>query len=87
MSENQGRSGNRKGYKVFSISTTIRNPKRNRDFLIIFEPFDGKVFDEDCSYAYLYELIKKGVYQVSDIPSDVKEKWNNDIDLSPKEIR
>lgn len=74
MSENQGRSGNRKGYKVFSISTTIRNPKRNRDFLIIFEPFDGKVFDEDCSYAYLYELIKKGVYQVSDIPSDVKEK-------------
>lgn len=87
MNNNQGRSGNRKGYKVFSISTTIRNPKRNRDFLMIFEPFDGRVFDDECSYAYLYELIKKGVYQVSDIPLDVKEKWNNDIDLSPREIR
>lgn len=87
MCENQGRSGNRKGYKVFSINTTIRNPKRNRDFLMIFEPFDGRIFDEECSYAYLYELIKKGIYHVSDISSDVKEKWNNDIDLSPEEIR
>lgn len=87
MTEDQGRSGNRKGYKVFSINTTIRNPKRNRDFLTLFQPFDGKVFDDECSYAYLYELIKKGVYQVSDISSEIKEKWNNDIDLSPKEIR
>ena len=87
MSENQGRSGNRKGYKVFSFTTTIRNPKRNRDFLIVFEPFNGKIFDEACSYAYLYELIKKGIYHVSDISNDVKEKWSNDIDLSPEEIR
>ena len=87
MNENQGRSGNRNGYKVFSINTTIRNPKRNRDFLIVFQPFDGKVFDEDCSYAYIYELIKKGFYQVTDISSEIKDKWNNDIELSPKEIR
>ena len=87
MTEIQGRSGNRKGFKVFSINTTIRNPKRNRDFLTLFQPFDGKVFDDECSYAYLYELIKKGIYQVSDISSEIKEKWNNDIDLSPEEIR
>ena len=87
MNNNQGRSGNRKGYKVFSINTTIRNPKRNRDFLTVFQPYDGKLFDDDCSYAYLFELIKKGIYQVSEISSEIKEKWANDIDLSPDEIR
>ena len=50
-----GTAGNRKGYKVFSINTTIRNPKRNRDFLAIFEPFNGKIFDEQTAYNYLYE--------------------------------
>ena len=37
-----GTSGNRPGYKVFSISTTIRNPKRNADFLTAFQAFDGQ---------------------------------------------
>lgn len=83
----QGTAGNRTGYKVFSINTTVRNPKRNRDFLVLFEPFDGKVFDSDSSYRYLYELIKHGVYQVSDIPAEVKSKWENDIELTPEEIR
>lgn len=82
-----GTAGNRKGYKVFSINTTIRNPKRNKDFLTIFEPFNGKVFDDNCSYRYLYELIKHGVYQVSDISSEIKNKWENDIELTPEEIR
>lgn len=81
-----GTAGNRTGYKVFSINTTIRNPKRNRDFLTIFEPFNGKVFDENCSYRYLYELIKHGIYQVSDISTEVKNKWENDIALTPEEI-
>ena len=82
----EGRSGNRNGYKVFSINTTIRNPKRNRDFLSVFVPFNGKVFDEYCSYKYLYELIKLGIYQVSDISLEVRNKWENDIELTDDEI-
>ena len=81
-----GTAGNRTGYKVFSFNTTIRNPKRNRDFLTIFEPFNGQVFDKDCAYRYLYELIKHGVYQVSDISTEIRNKWENDIALSPEEI-
>jgi len=75
------------GYKVFSINTTIRNPQRNRDFLIAFKPFSGQVFTADSAYAYLWELIKKGIYQVSDIPNEIRQKWENDIDLAPSEIR
>lgn len=82
----KGTSGNREGYKVFSINTTIRNPKRNRDFLSIFEPFNGEAFDEQISYNYLYELIKYGVYRVSDISSEIQQKWENDIELTHREI-
>ena len=81
-----GTAGNRKGYKVFSINTTIRNPKRNRDFLTVFAPFNGKIFDKQTSYNYLYELIKQGIYQVSDIPIEVRQKWDNDLELTPQEI-
>lgn len=75
------------GYKVFSINTTIRNPQRNRDFLIAFKPFSGQVFTADSAHAYLWELIKKGIYQVSDIPNEIRQKWENDIELTPSEIR
>lgn len=81
-----GTSGNRQGYKVFSINTTIRNPKRNRDFLSIFEPFNGEIFDEKTAYNYLYRLIKYGVYRVSDISSEIQQKWENDIELTHSEI-
>lgn len=82
----KGTSGNRAGYKVFSINTTIRNPKRNGEFLRIFEPFNGKEFDEQTSYEYLYELIKYGVYRVSNIPLTIQQKWENGTELTPKEI-
>ena len=62
MSNNDtGRSGNRKGYKVFSINTTIRNPKRNMEFLRHFIPYAGKNFDEGLSYQYFFDLVVDGV--------------------------
>ena len=54
-----GTSGARKGYKIFSINTTIRNPKRNTDFLIAFKKFDGQLMDDNNLYLYLFELVKK----------------------------
>ena len=36
-----GTAGNRKGFKVFSINTTIRNPQRNIDFLKAIANFEG----------------------------------------------
>lgn len=47
-----GTSGARIGYKIFSINTTIRNPKRNFDFLEAFSKYDGKVMNN----ANLYNL-------------------------------
>lgn len=74
MNIDSGRSGNRKGYKVFSINTTVRNPKRNMDFLRHFIPYAGKDFNESLSFQYFFDLVVDGVYRLSDIPEYVKRK-------------
>lgn len=74
MNIDSGRSGNRKGYKVFSINTTVRNPKRNMDFLRHFIPYAGKDFNESLSFQYFFDLVVDGVYRLSDIPEYVKKK-------------
>lgn len=82
-----GTSGARKGYKVFSINTTIRNPKRNYDFLVAFEKYDGKEMDDTTLYNYLFDLVKKGIYQFTNISQYVKDKLDADIELTPSEVR
>lgn len=81
-----GTSGNRKGYKVFSINTTVRNPKRNIDFLIHFEKFNGFIFNNEVKRLYFIELVKNGVYKFNNISSQINEKLINDIVLSDDEI-
>jgi len=87
MAEGFGTAGNRTGYKEFCFNTTIRNPKRNRDFLLVFVPFNGQKFDDKTKRKYYYSLIRNGVYHLSDVPQSVKEKWDNDIELDDEEIR
>lgn len=82
-----GTSGNRKGFKVFSINTTIRNPQRNIEFLKYFEKFNGLVFDEKVAMLYFVELVKNGVYQFSNLSNEIKEKILNDVELSDEEIQ
>lgn len=81
-----GTSGARKGYKIFSINTTIRNPKRNTDFLISFQKFDGKLMDDNNLYLYLFELVKKGIYQFTNVSEIIKNKIESDIELTPQEV-
>ncbi|MCQ2077863.1 MAG: hypothetical protein MJZ20_12700 [Bacteroidaceae bacterium] len=69
-----GTAGNRSGYKVFCFNTTIRNPKRNREFLQVFEPFNGMVFDEYTKLKYYYELVRNGTYHLSNVPDSIRLK-------------
>lgn len=81
-----GTSGNRKGYKVFSINTTVRNPQRNLEFLKYFQKFNGLVFDNKVKMLYLIELVRNGVYQFSNISNSIREKLLNDVALNEQEI-
>src|SRR5690554_2642817 len=83
---NVGRSGARTGFKVFSINTTIRNPKRNIDFLRIFKKYDGEIMDDLNSYKYLYDLVKYGIYRFANIPNNVKVKLETDEELTKEEV-
>ena len=80
-----GTSGDRKGYKIFSINTTVRNPKRNTDFLTYFKPYDGQVFTEVLAHSYFFDLVANGVYRLTNISEDIKNKIENGIKLSDQE--
>lgn len=82
-----GTSGNRNGYKVFSINTTVRNPQRNIEFLWYFRKFNGFIFDEKIKNLYFVELVKNGVYTFRNLSPTIKEKLLNDIELSEIEIK
>jgi len=82
-----GTSGNRIGYKVFSFGTTVRNPKRNEEFLQALIPFDNKVMDDQLLGEYYAYLLKKGIYQANNISASIKKKWEDDIDLTDEEIK
>lgn len=79
--------GNRKGFKIFSISTTVRNPNRNFDFLKAFEKYDGLVNDDNMLNNYYYDLIKKGIYQSINVPSSVKNAWDNNVLLTDQQVK
>lgn len=80
-----GTSGDRKGYKIFSINTTVRNPKRNTDFLRYFKPYNGMLFTENIAHSYFFDLVRYGVYRLTDIPESVKEKIDNGEKLTDSE--
>lgn len=80
-----GTSGDRKGFKIFSINTTVRNPKRNTDFLRYFKPYDGELFTEPLAYRYFFDLVSNGVYRFTEISESVKYKIENGIQLDEKE--
>ena len=82
-----GRSGNRPGFKPYSINTSIRNPLRNIEFLEYFLPYDNKPFNKEAKEKYLFELVRNGVYVFTNLSDVVKEKLKMDIPLTVQETR
>lgn len=82
-----GTSGNNPGYKVFSISTTIRNPRRNTEFLEVLKEFDDMDLTNDVKDEIYYELIRRGIYKFNKLDSIIKEKYKDGIILTDSEIK
>jgi len=82
-----GTSGNNPGFKVFSISTTIRNPRRNTEFLEVLKEFDDKDLSVEVKDEIYYELIRRGIYKFTKLDSIIKEKYKDGIILSDAEIK
>ena len=77
------RSGNQPGYKVFSISTTIRNPKRNTEFLEVLKLFDDMDSDDKIKS---YKIESKKKLDKDDI-EDIAEKLEKTFDIDEKKVK
>lgn len=56
--------------KPWSISTTVRNPERLRDFLRVLKQLEGQSFDTSNQIKYQVLLIKERIYKPLNIPID-----------------
>ena len=63
----------------------MRNPERLKDFLTVLKEFDGKVLTNEIIESVAKALIKKGLYKPTRVSPTVKNKWENEIELSEKE--
>jgi hypothetical protein len=63
--------------KPWSISTTVRNPERLRDFLIVLKQLEGHPFDKENQTRYQVLLIKERIYKPFNIPLKFRKYYEN----------
>lgn len=65
--------------KPWSISTTVRNPERLRDFLGVLKIFEGQPFNSDNQIKYQILLIQHKLYKPTELTRE-QEKYYKDIE-------
>ena len=72
----------RSEYKPLLFTTTIRNPERLKDFLTILSEHDGKILTNKIIEKVAKVLIQKGLYRPMKVSLGIKNKWENEVELS-----
>lgn len=72
--------------KPWSISTTVRNPERLREFLEVLKMFEGKPFTKECQINYQICLIQQKLYIPKLIPSVYKHYYEDPNTVMPFEV-
>ncbi len=63
--------------KLWSISTTVRNPERLRNFLYVLKELENQNFDQKTQIEYQIRLIQHKFYKPSKIPHEFREHYKN----------
>jgi hypothetical protein len=63
--------------KPWSISTTVRNPERLRDFLKVLKQLEGQEFNEENQIKYQVLLIQNKLYRPLNIPQRIRKYYEN----------
>jgi len=74
-------------FKPLLFTTTMRNPERMRDFLLVIKRFEGKILTDSLCEEIEGEVIRLGLYQPMKKSSQVKDKWLNGEFLTDDEVR
>jgi len=72
--------------KPWSISTTVRNPERLRDFLRVLKSLEGQEFTKDKQIKYQVLLIKERLYKPNNIPQKYKKYYDDPTIAIPYKI-
>ena len=62
--------------KPWSISTTVRNPERLRNFLTVLKELEGQNFDENNQVKYQVLLIQGRLYKPLNIPLKLRRYYD-----------
>jgi len=71
---------------LWSLSTTVRNPERIRNFLEVLKLIEGQPFDKENQIKYQILLIQNKLYRPTDVSMDYKIYYNNPEMQMPYEI-
>ena len=63
--------------KPWSISTTVRNPERLRDFLRVLKILEGHPFNSDNQIKYQILLIQYKLYKPTELTREQKEYYKD----------
>jgi len=63
--------------KPWSISTTVRNPERLRNFLRVLEELENENFDRDNQIKYQILLIQNKFYKPTNVPQKMKQHYDS----------
>lgn len=74
-------------YKPLLFTTTVRNPERIKWFLNILKDFNGHTLTNDLSKTIVGELIRAGLYEPTNLSTQVKEKIKNGESLTDGEVK
>ncbi len=72
--------------KPWSISTTVRNPERLRDFLRVLRKLEGQSFDTDNQIKYQVLLIQKRLYKPLNIHLKFRKYYEEPETVIPYEV-
>jgi len=72
--------------KPWSISTTVRNPERLRDFLRVLKKLEGQSFDKNNQIKYQVLLIKERLYKPLNIPLEFRRYYDDPVAEIPYEV-
>lgn len=63
--------------KPWSISTTVRNPERLRDFLRVLKKLEGQPFNSENQIKYQILLIRNRLYKPTDLTREQREYFDD----------
>lgn len=72
--------------KPWSISTTVRNPERLRDFLRVLKRLEGQNFNPDTQIKYQVLLIQERLYKPLNIPPKFRRYYEKLETKIPYEV-